>query len=144
VAARLFDFARAAVAAFALLTGPRSVEVILGWQPVPLVAITEAQAPAQPSQPQGGPMNPGDQFSIIQWAVKEGGAFGVILVILFFYRRDWKTAVDFWRDQHAITTDLVVASTKAQTETSAALRENTMVVHSVKNVLARIGDRREP
>lgn len=139
VAARVFDFTRAALATIALMVAPRSVESYLGQQPVPqLMAITLAQTPAQPiTDPQGGPMNPGEQFSIIQWAVKEGGAFGVILVILFFYRRDWKTAVDFWRDQHSITTDLVVQATRAQTETSAALRENTVVVHSVKNVLAR-------
>lgn len=88
-------------------------------------------------------MNPNDQISLIQWGLREGGAFAVILVILFFYRRDWKTAVEFWRDQHAITTKLVQDNTVAQTETAAALRENTVVVHQAKNVLARMEQRRD-
>jgi hypothetical protein len=87
-------------------------------------------------------MNPNDQLTIMQWAVREGGAFAVILVILFFYRRDWKTAVEFWRDQHATTTQLVQDNTRAQTETAAALRENTVVVHQAKNVLAAMEQRR--
>lgn len=77
------------------------------------------------------------QVTVAQWAVREGGAFVVILVILFFYRRDWKTATEFWRDQHVITTQLVVAATKAQTETAAALRENTTVVHQTKHVMQK-------
>jgi hypothetical protein len=72
----------------------------------------------------------------MQWAIREGGAYVVILVILFFYRRDWKTATEFWKDQHAITTDLVVKATTAQTDCSA-LRETAIVTHQLKRVLER-------
>ena len=77
----------------------------------------------------------GDKLTLLQWGIREGGAFVVILVILFFYRRDWNTAVNFWRDQHAITTQLVQEATKAQAETAAALRENNVVVHQAKQTL---------
>lgn len=66
----------------------------------------------------------------------KGGAFAVILVILFFYRRDWKTAVDFWQDQHKTTTELVQQATKAQAENSAALRENSLVLQRLADKLA--------
>lgn len=73
--------------------------------------------------------------TFLQWAIREGGAYVVILVILFFYRRDWKTATDFWKDQHKITTDLAKECSKAMTDQTAALRENTIVTHGLKNLL---------
>lgn len=82
-------------------------------------------------------------LTLIQMALREGGAFAIILVILFFYRRDWKTTVEFWKDQHATTTTLVQDSTRAQVASEAALRENTMVTHSLKQLIAdRVPDRR--
>lgn len=65
----------------------------------------------------------------------KGGAFAVILVILFFYRRDWKTAVEFWQNQHQITTDLVEKATRAQADNSAALRENSSVLQRLTDKL---------
>lgn len=58
----------------------------------------------------------------------KGGSFAVIFILLFFYRRDWRTAVDFWKDQHKTTTELVQQATKAQTDNSAAIRENSMLI----------------
>lgn len=70
-----------------------------------------------------------------RWAIQQGGAFVVVLIILFFYRRDWKTAVDFWKDQHAVTTGLIEKVTSANVEMTAALRENTVVTHSLKRAM---------
>jgi len=125
-----YDLLRAAVAAAALLAAP-SVNSLL-------VPVPAAQATAT-SESQGGTMPSVDpnQITLMQWAAKEAPAYVVILVILFFYRRDWKTAVDFWRDQHTITTKMVQENTVAQTETAAALRENTTVVHQAKHVMAK-------
>lgn len=114
-----------------LLSSQPPPESLMGTFPVPGVA---GSAQTNDVSAGGVVVGQGEQ-TILQWAIREGGAFAVILVILFFYRRDWKTAVDFWRDQHAITTDLVVAATKAQAETAAALRENNVVVHSMKQVI---------
>lgn len=72
----------------------------------------------------------------------KGGAFAVILVILFFYRRDWKTAVDFWQNQSQMTTQLVQQATASQTENSAALRENSAILQRLADQIG--GERRRP
>lgn len=73
--------------------------------------------------------------SLVQWALTQGGALGVLCVVLFFYRRDWKTAVEFWKDQNATRDVLVKEATRAQVETAAALREATVVIHGLKRVM---------
>lgn len=133
---KAFDLARAAVAAAAMLLAQPVMATVMttGQEPVAQVTRTAEQAAPEPN---GGNSVDPSQVGIIQWAQKEGPAYVVILVILFFYRRDWKTAVDFWQSQHAVTTKLVVDCTQSQTETSAALRENTVVVHQAKAVMQR-------
>lgn len=76
-----------------------------------------------------------DQIDDLRWMVQQLGAFFIILVILFFYRRDWQTAVEFWKDQHALTMSLVEKATVAQIEASAVVRENTVVTHALKRVI---------
>lgn len=125
--ARILDFLRAGVAAAALVIAPQGVVSMLGQQPVPPAVQLSGET-------QGD--NVGES-AFIQWALKEGGAFGVILVILFFYRRDWKAATEYWQQQNAITTKLVQESTMANSDMAAAMRENTVVVHQAKNVMAR-------
>lgn len=73
--------------------------------------------------------------STLRWAIQQGGAFAVILVVLFFYRRDWKNVSEFWKQHSAEMNDLVTQATKAQTEMASALRENTQVTHSLKTVI---------
>lgn len=76
------------------------------------------------------------QEPMMEWALRQGGALAVLLVVLFFYRRDYRDLAQFWRDQHKVMADLVATNTKANTEMMTALRENTIVVHATKNVLA--------
>lgn len=109
------NLGKASVTALALLAGPRMVEVV----------VAQALAPTPSEQ------------TIAQWALEKGGAFAVILIILFFYRRDYVQLTDFWRAQSETMKDLVEENTKAQTETAAALRENTVVVHQAKNVMQK-------
>lgn len=133
----IVDGLRAAATATAvvLLLFGQPLEPLIGHLP-PAPKIVAMTGLSAATANQGvEPVGQVEQVSLLQWGIREGGAFVVILVILFFYRRDWKTAVEFWRDQHAITTELVKESTKAQTETSAALRENTLVVHQTKAVI---------
>lgn len=65
----------------------------------------------------------------------KGGPYASVMVILFFYRRDYKTVVDFWKDQSKAMSDLTKQSTSAQVETAAAMRELTNVIHSLKRVI---------
>jgi hypothetical protein len=110
------NLGRASVTALALLAGPRATEIVLAQ------VVTAGGVPEQ---------------TMAQWAIEKGGAFAVILIILFFYRRDYVQLTDFWRAQSEIMKDLVEENTKAQTETASALRENTVVVHQAKNVMQK-------
>lgn len=85
------------------------------------------------ANPGGKAVNRGE-LTILQWGIREGGAFAVILIILFFYRRDWKAATEFWKDQHTVTTQALIEVTKAQTDTAAALRENTQALRQLRGV----------
>ena len=81
------------------------------------------------------PMGSGAPPEWFALALREGGAYLVIVLLLHFYRRDLKTAGEYWKDQNAITTQLAKESTKANTEMAAALAQNTVVVHAAKNVM---------
>lgn len=72
-----------------------------------------------------------------QWAFQQGGAFTVILVILFFYRRDWKAVAEYQKEQNTMMVDLVKAATAAQVQCADAIRENTVVSHSLKHVVEK-------
>lgn len=76
-----------------------------------------------------------DGGALLQWGLTQGGALAVLIIVLFFYRRDWKTAVEFWRDQLVARDTLVKEATRAQVDTAAALREATIVIHGLKRVL---------
>lgn len=86
----------------------------------------------------GSPSFPPVSDSLVEWAIKQGGALLVLLVVLFFYRRDYHGVTDFWKEQNKIVTELVIASTKAQADMTNALRENNMIVHQAKNVLQQM------
>lgn len=131
------DWIRAATATTALFLVGLLSQVAAQQQQAQAIASQVERAEQGMAITGGAEVGAADQVSIAQWAVREGGAFVVILVILFFYRRDWKTATEFWREQNVLTTNLVIAATKAQTETAAALRENTTVVHQAKHVMQR-------
>lgn len=73
--------------------------------------------------------------TLLEWAIKQGGALAVLLVVLFFYRRDYRGVTDFWRDQNKITADLLIASTKAQTEMANAIMQNNQVISQAKHVM---------
>ncbi len=70
------------------------------------------------------------QITLAQWAIQQGGAFVIVLTVLFFYRRDYKILTD-------TLVQLVIKNTEAQTAHTAALAENTRVVHSAKEFMRR-------
>lgn len=72
---------------------------------------------------------------LIQWGIREGGTILVVLVLLYFYRKDWMTSSEYWKSQNAITTDLVTNSVRATSDLAAAIRENTTVTHGLKRIV---------
>lgn len=79
------------------------------------------------------------EITLLQWALDKGGAYVVILVVLFFYRRDWQKVSDYKDNQLAILTALVTENTRAQTLVASALRENNIIVHGAKRLLEQQG-----
>lgn len=131
------DIAKASAASFSL--------IFAGWLSVGIRPISPIFA-----QVFGGdtvPLTPNHE-SIFEFAVRQGGAFAILLIVLFYYRRDYRDLVAFRTERDQILVDLVKESTKANTEMANALRENNVVVHQAKNVMAtylptqtrRIGD----
>lgn len=116
---RLRDFVFAALATVAL-----GVAGYLSTQS----AIAFAQVFSEPPAPANLP-------ALIKFAVEQGGALAVLLVVLFFYRRDYRYLSEYRENQFREMLDLVKQNTAAQTDTAAAIRENAVVVHQAKNVI---------
>ncbi len=94
---------------------------------------------------------------LLEKIAREGGFFALVLVLLYFYRRDTKWATEFWREQAAQNLEyarenasIIKENTKSNVDVSNAVRENTVVMHAAKNVMAthlpqrRYEDGREP
>lgn len=73
--------------------------------------------------------------SILEFAMRQGGAFAILLIVLWFYRRDYRDLVAFRTERDKLLVELVENSTKSNAEMAAALRENNIVVHRAKNVM---------
>lgn len=74
---------------------------------------------------------------ILEKMAREGGFFALVLVVLYFYRRDTKWATEFWRDQATRNTDMIEENAKQAESVAAAIRESTVVMHAAKNIMAR-------
>lgn len=73
--------------------------------------------------------------AVVKFAIEQGGALAVLVVVLFFYRRDYRYLSEYRENQFREMLDLVKQNTAAQTDTAAAIRENAIVVHQAKNVI---------
>lgn len=129
------DMSQALVASGSLL--------VASWLSVGLGPISPMFAQIL-GQPPGAPTP--DTF--IDFAARNGAAGAILALVLFFYRRDWRELTDYKGQRETSLTLTVAENVKALTEMSAALRENTIVVHQAKNILAshigpatRAGDR---
>ena len=78
------------------------------------------------------------QSTIIERIFREGGFFAIVLILLYFYRRDTKWATEFWRDEAGKRDALIRENTVAQTSVAAALSANTVVVHQAKRVMEEL------
>lgn len=129
----IFDAMRATGAA-ALIVLAMSQSVLL-QHAGPVVAM-QAQTQMLPSMVEGSV-----EAHAVTW-IREAGCWGIIALVLFFYRRDYANGVDYWRAQNLVMVDLVKESTKAQTTMNAIMAENTVVTHGLKDLIRQF-ERRE-
>jgi len=115
------DFVGASVASVALM--------FAGWLSVGIRPVTPILA-----QIVGIPVSPSAE-SIVDFALRQGGAFAILVIVLYFYRKDYRDLNDYRKGRDELLVGLVRDQTKAQTEMAAALRENNIIVHQAKNVL---------
>jgi hypothetical protein len=80
---------------------------------------------------------------LLEMAIRQGGLLLVLVVVLFFYRRDYVKLTDFWQKQSdqwatqtAMLVELTKGTTRALTDDAAATREMSIVMHQAKNVMA--------
>ena len=73
--------------------------------------------------------------SLMEFALRQGGAFAVLIIVLFYYRRDYRDLTAYKDNRDNQMVEMVREQTKANSEMAAALRENNIIVHQAKNVL---------
>lgn len=73
--------------------------------------------------------------SMLEWGLKQTGLLAVLILVLYFYRRDYQALTTFHKDFGATMKELVQENTKATVEMAGALRSNTEVVHGAKNAM---------
>ncbi len=67
-----------------------------------------------------------DQQSVLMAWIEKGGAFGVIALLLYFYRRDWSTLTQYWQQQNTLLMEIV----RTNTTELRGLTENLKANHA--------------
>lgn len=90
----------------------------VGIRPVgPVFALMFAQMT-------GGATVPGSE-GIMEFAIRQGGAFAILALVLFYYRRDYRALTAFQQEQINRLLEAMSTTAKVNAEVTAALRENT-------------------
>ena len=69
--------------------------------------------------------------SLTEFALRQGGALAILLVVLFYYRRDYRDLVDYRSERDKILVTIIQDSSRAKTEMADAMRENNRIVQAV-------------
>ena len=123
---RVMDLGRAIVAALALLSagfvsaGPAFIPQELRAQT--LVQDTNNNKEQVSTVPE----------SLAEWAIRQGGAFAVLVIVLWFYRRDYKDLSEYWKQHAEGLTTLIQNHTKAETELSKAIENNSSALDRLR------------
>lgn len=104
--------------------------VMAGWLSVGILPVTPVLA-----QMIGATTAAPSSESLFEFAVRQGGAFVILFVVLFYYRRDYRDLTDYKTLRDQVLVELVKENVKASADMANALRENNVVVHQAKNVL---------
>lgn len=81
---------------------------------------------------------------LTKYAITQGGLLAVVLVLLFFYRRDFMRVQQRDDEKISILTDLVEKNTTALSGSSSQLAANEKATHRLARALENVGavDRR--
>ena len=80
---------------------------------------------------------PTDPSPLVEKVAREGGFFALVLILLFFYRRDTKWATEFWKEQAMRNADMIEKNAEQNQNVANAIRESNVVMHATKNIMAR-------
>lgn len=75
--------------------------------------------------------------SILEFAVRQGGAFAILALVLFYYRRDYRDLTADRTTDKAILVNLISEQTKVMSEMTSAMRETNVVVRETKEFMAQ-------
>ena len=83
-----------------------------------------------------------------QWimvVIEKGGAAAVIAMLVYFYRRDWKTLTEYWQQQNTLLMEIVRTNVHELAKTQEIVRlmqaENRADAEAIRN---RIHELSEP
>ena len=82
----------------------------------------------------GSSVPSGETF--FEFAIRQGGAFAVLLIVLFYYRRDYRDLTAFRSERDAQLVAMVKEATQSNAAMADALRENTTVVQRANYLIA--------
>lgn len=89
---------------------------------------------------QAVPTGPLINTELLKWILDQGGVFATLMVILFFYRRDFKSALD-------TVMNLVQQNIKAYQESKAQIEamadQNAEVLNELRNAIHRLANAQE-
>ena len=77
--------------------------------------------------------------------VEKGGAAAVIAMLVYFYRRDWKTLTEYWQSQNSLLMEIVRTNVQELAKTQEIVRlmqsENRADAEAIRT---RIHEQSEP
>ncbi len=75
---------------------------------------------------------PGDDFSLLKYAITQGGLVLVVIVLLWSYRRDFTRVLTEQQDRLSVMTNIVQVSTAALTRSADASERMARAVENME------------
>ena len=82
--------------------------------------------------------------ALLKWGVEQGGFVLLVLVIGYFYRRDWMRLADFWQAETKQRTELIGETTKALAAQAIAYEKHAVAIDRLAAALEEIRFRIRP
>lgn len=93
-----------------------------------MAAIESAGVPADPD--------------LTRYAITQGGLLAVVMVLLYFYRKDFRAQIADQDERLEVMTGLVIANTTAMTKAASASEANEKAAHRLSRALEIMEPRR--